>query len=241
MKNITKSAGFAIITCVLVTALFSCNNNKPIYDPGRCADSLAKAAAAKAQVADTAAAGNAGANTNSAGSASMERNSMATGSARNAMGEDENEGIGALHVTSSAFENNGVIPARYTCEGEGFSPPLSITNIPPGAKSLTAIVYDYHAGPEGGITYWIIWNLDPSGNIPEKFTNDHEAVNDAHNYGYNPICAKSGNHKYHFIVYALDCELKMGKNTTKPMIEKVMSGHVLAKGVLVGIYNKRLD
>jgi phosphatidylethanolamine-binding protein (PEBP) family uncharacterized protein len=41
---------------------------------------------------------------------------------------------------SNAFQNNGMIPAKYTCDGEGMSPPLTIENVPSGAKSLALIV-----------------------------------------------------------------------------------------------------
>jgi len=47
-----------------------------------------------------------------------------------------------LTVTSYAFTNNGNIPVKYTCLGQAASPPLSIGNIPEGAKSLAVIVDD---------------------------------------------------------------------------------------------------
>ena len=153
----------------------------------------------------------------------------------------EPTGPGKLVVTSTAFDNMGVIPVKYTCDGQGATPPLKVTNIPPAAKSLTVIVYDYDATPEHGMTFWIVWNLDTYGIIPEDFHNDHENMNAAKQYGNTPLCAKSGNHKYHFIVYALDTRLVIGRNTTKASIEKVMRGHVLAKGELVGVYNKQLE
>ncbi len=146
-----------------------------------------------------------------------------------------------LTVTSTAFEPYNVIPAKYTCEGQGVTPPLTVRNMPPGTKSLALILHDYHATPDGGETYWMIWNLDTVGNIPENFRSDYMSVNKANEYGYTPICAKAGNHKYHFIVYALDSRLLLGKKSTKQNMEKVMRGHVLAKGDLVGIYNKQLE
>ncbi len=31
-----------------------------------------------------------------------------------------------MKLTSTAFENNGKIPAKYTCDGQNISPPLAI-------------------------------------------------------------------------------------------------------------------
>jgi Raf kinase inhibitor-like YbhB/YbcL family protein len=50
--------------------------------------------------------------------------------------------IKKLTVTSSAFANNGTIPVKYTCLGQSASPPLTITNIPPEARSLAVIICD---------------------------------------------------------------------------------------------------
>ena len=186
---------------------------------------------------------NAGANNNESGEAAYESDKSPNSKHRKNYPANAGEptGPGTLKVMSPAFANFSVIPVKYTCDGAGVTPPLNVTNIPPGAKSLTLIVHDYNATPEGGFTYWIIWDLDTLGVIPENFRSSHESMNSAKEYGNTPLCAKSGNHKYHFIVYALDCRLVIGKNTTKSSIENVMRGHVLAKGETVGIYNKHLE
>lgn len=142
-----------------------------------------------------------------------------------------------LTITSSAFKSNDMIPPKYTCDGQGTTPPISIGNIPGGTRSFVLIVHDYEATPKAGFTHWIIWNIDTTGYIPEGFINDHESINAAKQYGYAPICPKSGTHKYHFTVYALDVKLVLDKNTTKQSIENVMRPHVLAKGDLAGTYN----
>ena len=49
----------------------------------------------------------------------------------------------ALTLTSPAFEQNDTIPAKYTCDGERqLSPPLLISGVPEGAKSLALIMDD---------------------------------------------------------------------------------------------------
>ena len=45
-------------------------------------------------------------------------------------------------LSSTAFQNNAFIPNKYTCDGSDVNPPLHITNVPAGTKSLALIVDD---------------------------------------------------------------------------------------------------
>ena len=174
-----------------------------------------------------------------------------------------------LVVTSTAFTNNGMIPAKYSCLGQEASPPLNVTNIPEGARSLVLIVDDPDApvklavvrqatkgnkkhakkkpvtkvantgaAQQNTFTHWIIWNLDVDGHIPENFRNDYEGMNGVQKNGYVGMCPPAGTHHYHFKVYALDIKLNMPRTTNKAAIEKVMEGHILAWGDLVGTFDK---
>ena len=160
-------------------------------------------------------------------------------------------------VTSTAFTDDGVIPAKYTCEGEQTSPPLSIANIPNGTQSLAVVMYDPHSTAKGSTAYWLMWDIgvntianntaDNNGNMsvynmPENFVNDHAARNpESMQYGYQAICPLAGTHYYHFKVYALDTKLMLDKNTSQLIPEKAMAGHVLAKGEITGVFNRHLD
>jgi phosphatidylethanolamine-binding protein (PEBP) family uncharacterized protein len=48
----------------------------------------------------------------------------------------------AMTLKSPAFQQNGHIPSKYTCEGEDVSPPLAWQGAPNGAKSLVLIIDD---------------------------------------------------------------------------------------------------
>ncbi len=144
-----------------------------------------------------------------------------------------------LKITSTAFVNNGTIPAKYSCEGQEVSPPLSISGIPAGTKSIAIIVHDPDAPKEGGFTHWVVWNIDPGNdNIPENFKGAEQGLNGAGQAGYKGMCPPSGTHHYHFMVYALDARLSMDIKTDKAGLEKSMQGHILAQGDLVGLYKK---
>jgi hypothetical protein len=66
-------------------------------------------------------------------------------------------------ITSSAFEANGGIPARYTCEGADHSPPLAWSDPPPGTASFALIVDDPDApdpaAPKMTWVHWVVYNL----------------------------------------------------------------------------------
>ena len=144
-----------------------------------------------------------------------------------------------LKITSTSFANNGSIPSKYSCEGEEVSPPLLISDIPSGTKSLAIILHDPDAPREGGFTHWVVWNIDPgNNNIPENFKGAQQGLNGAGQPGYKGMCPPSGTHHYHFMVYALDTKLDIDKKTDKAGLEKSMQGHILAQGDLVGLYKK---
>src|SRR5207237_4524571 len=64
----------------------------------------------------------------------------------------------ALTLTSSAFEQNGEIPTKYTCEGADASPALAWSGAPEKTKSLALVVDDPDApDPKAPKTVWVHW------------------------------------------------------------------------------------
>jgi hypothetical protein len=143
-----------------------------------------------------------------------------------------------LTVTSSAFTDGGMIPSKYTCEGTETSPPIKVTDIPAGTKSLALIVHDPDASAPGGFTHWVVWNLDVNGMIPEDFKSGVQGLNGTNKSGYKGMCPPTGTHHYHFKVYALDVVLNIDKASNKAALEKAMDGHILGEGEIVGLYAK---
>src|SRR4051812_37303561 len=63
-----------------------------------------------------------------------------------------------ISITSPVFENKGLIPVKYTCQGIDVNPPLNIGTVPSEAKSLVLIVDDPDA-PKGTFDHWVVWNI----------------------------------------------------------------------------------
>jgi hypothetical protein len=142
-----------------------------------------------------------------------------------------------LTVKSSAFENNRLIPSKYTCDGENINPPLAIEGIPEKTKSLALIMEDPDA-PAGLFIHWVAWNISTMGIVKEHASPGAEGLNSAKKRGYYGPCPPSGTHRYFFKLSALDTTLNLGSLAEKEDLEKAMQGHVLAQGELMGLYRR---
>lgn len=152
----------------------------------------------------------------------------------------EGKPMSKFSIASPAFSHNGMIPAKYTCDGADVNPPLSIGGVPEKAKSLALIVDDPDA-PRGTWVHWVVWNI-PAGTreIPEDSV-PPGAVQGTNDFGtrkYGGPCPPSGTHRYFFKLYALDAPLALLPGATKAQVEKAMSGHLLGKAETVGLYRR---
>ena len=152
-----------------------------------------------------------------------------------------------LTLRSEAFQQAGEIPAKYTCQGNDVSPPLSWSGVPTDAKSLALIVDDPDspdpAAPKRVWVHWVLFNIPPSVSaLPEAVKNlpspAHPGVNDWQRALYGGPCPPIGRHRYFFKLYALDVLLAL-ESPTKVDLETAMRGHILASTELMGTYQKQ--
>lgn len=155
-----------------------------------------------------------------------------------------------FHLTSSAFTDNGEIPARFTCEGQDMSPPLQWAGAPGNARSFALIVDDPDApdpaAPKRTWVHWVLYNIpadchglaeDMSGrSLP---TPALQGVNDWDRADYGGPCPPIGRHRYFHKLYALDCDFPDLHRPHKAHLIAAMQGHVLAEAVLMGTYQKK--
>jgi Raf kinase inhibitor-like YbhB/YbcL family protein len=145
-----------------------------------------------------------------------------------------------LDVTSSAFGADETIPPKYTCDGEGVSPPLSWANVPEATRSVAILVDDPDA-PDGPFTHWLVTDLPPTARtLPEGGVLPAEASTgrtDAGNTSYYGPCPTHGRHRYRFHVYALDTTI--GRVESREDFLSAIDGHVLDDGELVATYQRQ--
>jgi hypothetical protein len=149
--------------------------------------------------------------------------------------------MGTLKISSPAFKDKELIPAKYTCDGQDVSPPLAIEGVPADAKSLALIMDDPDA-PRGTWVHWVVWNIDPkTSEIRENAAPPgvRQGVNDFRTKKYGGPCPPSGTHRYFFKLYALDATLNLGPDTTKAALEAAMKGHILVQAETVGLYKRK--
>lgn len=143
-----------------------------------------------------------------------------------------------LKVSSTAFQQDGNIPVKYTCDGNNINPSLDIEDIPEETKCLALIVDDPDA-PMGTWVHWVVWNIPVTHHIRENEIHGVEGINDFQQNSYGGPCPPSGKHKYFFKVYALDALLDLPAKAVKLQLEKKMSEHILAFGELIGLYQRK--
>lgn len=146
-----------------------------------------------------------------------------------------------MQLTSSAFTHNSRIPAKYTCDGANLNPPLAISGVPEGAKSLVLIVDDPDA-PRGDFVHWTIWNISPeTRQIAENSvpSGSVQGLTDFGKPGYGGPCPPFGEHRYQFKLYALDAGLDLSPSAKKRDVERAMKGHILSQTILIGLYSRR--
>ncbi len=145
-----------------------------------------------------------------------------------------------MELSSSVFKAGSVIPALYTCDGRNISPPLTFEFVPQRARSLVLIVDDPDA-PGGMWVHWTVWDIQPT--VKEIAANSvplgaREGVTSFGATGYGGPCPPNGRHRYFFKLYALDVVLSLKKGASFAELEVAMSGHMIARAELVGVYER---
>lgn len=155
-------------------------------------------------------------------------------------------GDGGLLLHSDGFGPGGSLPARFTCDGAGESPPLAWENVPPDTKSLALIVADPDApdprAPRMTWIHWVLYDIPArardvaagAGAAPDAGIGARSGLNSWGRPGYGGPCPPSGEHRYFFRLYALDTRLRNLDKPTAQQLDAAMEGHVIDKAVLMG-------
>ncbi|MDE2173262.1 MAG: YbhB/YbcL family Raf kinase inhibitor-like protein [Patescibacteria group bacterium] len=158
----------------------------------------------------------------------------------------------ALTLTSPAFANQGTIPAKYTCDGNReLSPPLIISGVPEGAKSLALVMDDPDipaiVRESRGISafdHWVLYNIPvDTTEIPEGMAAGTPGMNSAGVAAYAGPCPppehEPKEHRYIFVLYALSGTLGFVAHPTKAELLSAIAPMTMARAELVGRYARR--
>ncbi len=155
----------------------------------------------------------------------------------------------AITVTSAAFTDGGAIPTRFTEDGEKISPPLAWTGVPAEARSLVLVAEDADSPTPAPIVHALVFDLPAAdGSLAEGALKSPGGEGENHALGKNTFLKKAylppdpppggGAHRYFFQVYALDRTHGLDEGAGRGAVKDALRGHVLARGCLLGTYER---
>lgn len=155
------------------------------------------------------------------------------------------DGPSTMKLTSTAFANGETIPAEFTCDHGGTSPPLQWSEPPAGTQGFALVVEDPDA-PNGVFRHWGVYDIPMSTRQIDTGAGDggrhalKQVVNDFGEAGYGAPCPPHGDkpHHYRFRLLALDLEQFSGEPKDVGDILAKSDRHVLGSAELVGLYGR---
>jgi len=152
-----------------------------------------------------------------------------------------------FQLTSSSFEGDGTLSAKYTCDGAGVSPALAWNDPPAGTQSF-ALVMDDPDVPTKTVVHWLLYDLPaatrtlPEG-VPAKAKlpdGSRQGKNVTGKIGYNGPCPERGGaaQHYFFKLYVLDYQTGLKPKAKDADVEKAIKGHILAQAELIARFQR---
>jgi Raf kinase inhibitor-like YbhB/YbcL family protein len=142
-------------------------------------------------------------------------------------------------LSSPAFLEGGVIPARHTCDGPDVSPPLAWSGAPDGTAAFALLVDDPDAR---GFVHWVAFDVpsDQASLVEDASGKGRfaEGRNDFGRIGWGGPCPPSGSHRYVFELLALDRRLGLPEGSSAQEVRQAIAGHALGSTRLTGTYRR---
>src|SRR5579885_556041 len=157
-----------------------------------------------------------------------------------------------LTLTTTAFQDGGEIPGKYTqAVPNPVSPRLEWTNVPDGTQSFVLNMLDPDTALQrktDTVVHWMAFNIPGTAReLPEAVPADAKLAdgtiqikNQRGTPGFlGPGAPAVGpNHHYTWELYALDTKLDLTPDATRADVLKAIDGHVLGKAILVGRFKR---
>jgi Raf kinase inhibitor-like YbhB/YbcL family protein len=155
-------------------------------------------------------------------------------------------------LSTTAFEDGGVIPNKYTqADPKYVSPALQWTNVPENTVSFVLTVRDPDGAPGKKLTdvlHWLIFNIPGTAHglpeaipaVPQLPDGSVQIKNTRGDVGFRgPGAGAAGPyHHYTFEIYAIDMKLSLGPDASRADVMSAIDGHILGKAVLMGRFHR---
>jgi len=159
-------------------------------------------------------------------------------------------GIASIDVSSPAFDDGMPIPATYTADGAGISPPLAWRDIPANADSLLLVVEDADAPTPHPLVHAIAVGLVPAeGGLGAGALDDEDVTGLTFRMGLNSYLQPRwlppdpppghGVHHYAFQVFALAAGPELPEVPGRDTVLETIRERAIAGGCLIGTYERR--
>ena len=151
-----------------------------------------------------------------------------------------------MHLSSSAFEDGGTIPERYTRMGENKFPPLKWSSFPAETKGFALLVEDPDA-PKQTFRHCLLVNIPENCDHLDDKSLDRVAevgafaLNDFGNAGYDgpEPPREHGPHRYHFRLAALQVpNIKVDKDADATTVWAQVCVNAVEMASLTGTYER---
>ncbi|CAN5333325.1 hypothetical protein BH09PSE5_BH09PSE5_07070 [soil metagenome] len=166
---------------------------------------------------------------------------------------DLRNGKAQIEVKSLAFIDHAPIPALFTADGEGLSPPIYWDGVPSNATSLLVVVEDADSPTPHPLVHAIAFNLSPKETqLAEGALASPEHEGGAVEAGRNSFLQAGwlppdpppghGVHRYAFQVFALvdsiDDEPTFTGTPGRDDVLEAIRDRAIASGCLIGTYER---
>ena len=158
-------------------------------------------------------------------------------------------GMASIQLSSLAFADHAPIPARYTADGDGLSPPLQWGGAPAKTDTIVLIVEDADAPTPQPLVHAIVVGLPAEdGALAEGALESPDHSGAGYRMGLNSYLQTSwlppdppsghGVHRYAFQLFALAEEPGFSDSPGRDEVLDALREHALASGCLIGTYER---
>lgn len=134
-----------------------------------------------------------------------------------------------IRLASTAFADGERIPADYTADGRKVSPPLHWAGVPEKTRSFVLLIEDADSPTPDPLTLSMVMVPGRVNNMMRGAIAGYFAPDPPPGHGV---------HRYAFQLFALDTALTTDDKTSKRILKEAMRNYVLAKGMIVGTYER---